>query len=495
MRLMSDIRELDDPLPFEEFGVQNSRLLPGGRTAAYLLPSAPSAWELLLFGTPSTSLLPDPKQAITRLLLVLPSWTAVPLYLLLLGSLDANTFTVIAAQLSLFGREGFDFGDSIPQQSAANRPPRSEETLARVISSPDTYRAPAGSGVPESKAVKDDSASSGPFHEMTVWFGTNRAISMNGPNGVEFGHGLDTKLRLGRCVVQVSKDRPMGGFDSAWWRTVLCLKKDDILIGGTSIESPESFWSSLMDAMKREDSKERVAIIFVHGYCNTFLDAVATAAAIGHDAGKGVAATAMFSWPSLGKSGAQKYIRDGELAAASELAFEAFFREFLLKSGATRVHLIAHSMGNRVVLRALERLKASKPREHEAFANVVFAAPDVERQLFLDLLPRTRIADERRTLYASERDLALKVSKYWVHTTERAGLLPPTNVSEALDSINVTDADFSRNGHRGIRECPSMLQDLYFLTIHGMSPKDRGLTPDEVVGGVATWKLPKVRRK
>jgi esterase/lipase superfamily enzyme len=117
-------------------------------------------------------------------------------------------------------------------------------------------------------------------------------------------------------------------------------------------------------------------------------------------------ATALFSWPSRGRVTA--YPADEASIEASERPITDFLLDFAASCGAERVHVIAHSMGNRSLLRALQRIAATaESRGKLKFGQVFLAAPDVDRDLFLDLARLYPEHAERTTLYASNADLAV----------------------------------------------------------------------------------------
>ena len=63
---------------------------------------------------------------------------------------------------------------------------------------------------------------------------------------------------------------------------------------------------------------------------------------------------------------------------ASERAITEFLIDFTTNCGAEKVHVIAHSMGNRGLLRALQRIAASaETRTRIKFGQIFLAAPDV----------------------------------------------------------------------------------------------------------------------
>jgi esterase/lipase superfamily enzyme len=143
-------------------------------------------------------------------------------------------------------------------------------------------------------------------------------------------------------------------------------------------------------------------------------------------------------------------------------------------SGARAVHVVAQGMGSRAVVRAL-----GAPREGSAgisisglgageavLRQVVFAAPDIDRETFLGLIPRLAGRAERFTLYASSRDRALRASRI-VHGHPRAGESGDTMpCAPGIDSIDAAER--------------SILGDVSSLLRSGLPPGERsGLVPGE----------------
>jgi hypothetical protein len=95
-------------------------------------------------------------------------------------------------------------------------------------------------------------------------------------------------------------------------------------------------------------------------------------------------------------------------------------------------HLLAHSMGNRVVFQGLQRLEGMR------FGQVILAAPDEDAGVFESQMPRFLGHAQRNTLYASKKDLALRLSN-WVHGYERGGQAGVAG----LDSIDASAVNFS----------------------------------------------------
>jgi esterase/lipase superfamily enzyme len=131
---------------------------------------------------------------------------------------------------------------------------------------------------------------------------------------------------------------------------------------------------------KKEQVESTHALIFLHGYNVTFRHAAIRAAQLHVDLNVN-GATAFFSWPSKGRF--ISYLADGSTIEASELAISKFLVDFCGRSGADHVHIVAHSMGNRGLLRSLQRITADATSKSAVkLCQVFLAAPDIDREVF-----------------------------------------------------------------------------------------------------------------
>ena len=96
-------------------------------------------------------------------------------------------------------------------------------------------------------------------------------------------------------------------------------------------------------------------LIYVHGFKQTFETAVLDAAHLS-DAIKFRGRTMAFSWPS--KAGLFDYAYDRDSAVFSRDDFEHVLSSIVSAPGASRVHIIAHSMGTMLALESLRQLYA-----------------------------------------------------------------------------------------------------------------------------------------
>jgi esterase/lipase superfamily enzyme len=228
----------------------------------------------------------------------------------------------------------------------------------------------------------------------------------------------------------------------------------------------------LADVANRvSDSNKSNAFIFIHGYNVTFEDAARRTAQIAYDLGFD-GAPVFYSWPSQGEiAGYRKDERNIEL---SERNLEEFLDDFFTFSGAENIYLIAHSMGNRALTRAIASLLVDKPTLRNRLKEVILAAPDIDAELFKREIAPALVATGRPiTLYASSKDLALIASKkmngYSRAGDSGGGLI----ITPGIETIDATSVDTSFLGHSYFAETSSILSDLFHLIRKGQRADQR----------------------
>ena len=145
------------------------------------------------------------------------------------------------------------------------------------------------------------------------------------------------------------------------------------------------------------------------------------------------------------------------------------------RSGAKRIHIIAHSMGNRVLAGALRNMDAvSQVRNKQAFSELVLAAPDIDSRVFRSqVLPSIVSNTQHCTLYASSRDRALLMSRVF-HNYQRLGeTQPELLVANGVDTIDASLVDTSLLGHSYIGDVQSIVSDLHDLVVAGKRATER----------------------
>jgi esterase/lipase superfamily enzyme len=306
--------------------------------------------------------------------------------------------------------------------------------------------------------------------EYLVWYGTNRRP--NNPNDPQAGYSAarDDVVHHGRCRVFIPRTHKIGSIGSPWWRRLLKMTDDRLRLLALDALPADAFWQGVATHLQTLPLDDQSAVVFVHGYNVSFEAAALRAAQIGLDLSiKG--AMAFFSWPSCGTL--EGYLADAASIEVSEDAIADFLTGFALRSGARSVHIIAHSMGNRGVLRAINNIAAqAELRSSVKFGQIILAAADVDADLFRKLSAAYAQLAARTTLYVSQRDRAIEASR-WLHEYPRAGLLPPVMVCEHCDTINVTNADLTMLGHGYVAEAREVLGDMHALLATAAPPQKR----------------------
>jgi esterase/lipase superfamily enzyme len=234
--------------------------------------------------------------------------------------------------------------------------------------------------------------------------------------------------------------------------------------------------------VEKADRKE--ALVFIHGFNVSFSDAVERAAQLAVDLD--VPVPILYSWASKGN--VRNYIADLNDVETTVDRLQQFLDELRRRTKADRIHIIAHSMGNTALLRAMQILSlryasGGGPK----FNQIILAAPDIGAAQFRQLAESVARRSARVTLYASSKDLALQASKS-LNAEQRAGdSVPSLVIVPGIDSVDVSLLDTDFLGHGIYAQERSLLNDMFYLLRYGLGPAQRfGFAP---LG--AGWRLQK----
>ncbi|WP_393997049.1 alpha/beta hydrolase [Xanthobacter cornucopiae] len=167
----------------------------------------------------------------------------------------------------------------------------------------------------------------------------------------------------------------------------------------------------------------RQALVFVHGYNQRFDDAVFRFAQIVHDSGADVTPV-LFTWPSRGSLLAYGY--DRESTSYSRDALERLLTFMAKDPNVGEISILAHSMGNVVTLEALRQMAIRNGRILPKIKNVMLAAPDVDSDVFRVIFNELGEPRPHFTLFVSQDDKALAVSKRVWGDVPRIGQVDPS---------------------------------------------------------------------
>jgi esterase/lipase superfamily enzyme len=320
-----------------------------------------------------------------------------------------------------------------------------------------------------------------------VWYGTNRKPAEQGSG---FTGERGARTYYGRTEIFIPRSHRFGETGSRLWRRLLRgeLRDDHLQVQTNFVQELSVFYDEINSTLEAARSGGRVphALVFLHGFNVTFEEAAIRAAQIGYDL-KVPGPVAFFSWPSRG--GIKNYPADEATIEASEAPITDFLVEFAAKCGTNKVDIIAHSMGNRGLLRALQRISANaETRSQVKFNQIFLAAPDVDRALFLNLAGLYSQYSTRTTLYASDGDRPVYLSAE-LHRAPRAGYFKPYTVCSGVDTIAVPDFDIDLLGHSYFAQAEALMYDIRELILHDTPPTQRMRITPTSDSGMHFWQL------
>ena len=323
---------------------------------------------------------------------------------------------------------------------------------------------------------------------MQVYYGTDRQYSANKPPAETFGEARagKEKVSLGFVEVSIPVNHKYGNIELPSVFSVMMTPDPDEYIVVKSITQLNSdvFFKSLANRVSRSPKKDM--FVFIHGYNNTFEEAAQRTAQLAFDL-KFPGASVFYSWPS---ETLLRYAIAEKNVEWSLQHLTQFLREITLKSGATEIHLIAHSMGNRALTNALSIFAKTKSLKPQTFKNVIFAAPDVDQTTFQAIEPAVRSMTKNLTLYSSNNDKALAISSR-LHDAPRLGQAGlSTYVSKQLDTVDASAVDSSMLGHAYYGDNPSVVDDIVKVVMESLPVYRRSLSVQTKQNGELFWQIP-----
>ncbi len=210
-------------------------------------------------------------------------------------------------------------------------------------------------------------------------------------------------------------------------------------LGGWRIDAVEPVSGEVRDLVA-EGAGGGDLLIYVHGFKQTF-ETAALDAALLSDAIHFRGRTMLFSWPS--KAGFFDYAYDRESAMWSRDDFERVLNSITVTPGAGRVHIIAHSMGTMLTLEGLRQLHARYgDGVIDRIGAVVFAAPDIDMDVFSAAVTRIGPLARKITVIAATNDRALALSGQLAGGMTRVGAAEKA----AIERLGVRVVDASDEG-------------------------------------------------
>jgi esterase/lipase superfamily enzyme len=330
------------------------------------------------------------------------------------------------------------------------------------------------------------------FYKVRIFYGTDRKPTgsrdpykhYSGQRGAEEGY------EAGVCDLTIPKTHATGHIEKPpsilWYEFPANPAKHFILQKVTPL-GHEEFFSRLHDSFTQTGGTH--ALVFVHGFNVNFAQAAERTAQLAFDL-KFPGVPILYSWPSLGTTSSPfHYTTDEENNRWTVAHLKQFLEDVAARLGPdARIHLIAHSMGNRALTEALRDI-AGKPQAPR-FSQVILTAPDIDAAIFKrDLAPAIQLAAAQVTLYASSDDATMQLAKRLRSGYPRAGESGDGIIAiPGVVTIDATGIDTSLLGHSYYAEVKDVLADMQALIMYGHGPAERKL--HALTKGAATyWRL------
>lgn len=304
---------------------------------------------------------------------------------------------------------------------------------------------------------------------IQIEFATNRARGSNvGPRLLFTGKPV-SGLFFGTAIVTIPQNHKVGRVELPGWFEREDRTRHFTIVGGHVLAL--SNWQSELK-MATQRSGRNAVLLFVHGYRNSFDDALRRTAQIAYDI-RFRGAVAMFSWPSTNLL--HGYWTDGTNAEHSARAFEASLRAVITATHSNEIYIIAHSMGNRVVTAGLLDYANRDRTIRHHIRELILAAPDIDEDEFKAEAKQLATVAAHVTLYASSNDSALLISGRLNKHVRVGDISRGVPVLPPIDTVDASAAKADMLGHSYFASSVGILGDIGKIINGHLRPTRRGM--------------------
>ena len=310
-----------------------------------------------------------------------------------------------------------------------------------------------------------------------IYFATNRRLqgSLKNPKFGSRGHVDGPSFyRVGTATIKKHSDDPDNRY----------LVDQVIVKGERSTRSDNQGSDKLFDDIRQDiDANPRDALVYIHGFANSFESSIKRAAQIYENYLVGPLDNSKhplvfaFCWPSNGAvTPPWEYFSDRDDAREAGPAMARTMLRFLdyvkvrHNPCRQRIHLVAHSMGNWALRHAVQALakENSGSRLETMFENAFLMAADEDDEAFEKsdkLKPLSKLV-RRIHVYHSSDDFVLVVSDKTKFNPDRLGFEGPRTLSRIDDKIisidceSVDDTENIHLNHQNYRRRPEVNYDV-----------------------------------
>jgi esterase/lipase superfamily enzyme len=302
------------------------------------------------------------------------------------------------------------------------------------------------------------------YTTVKIFFGTDRVkVINNDRNSPGFNFGSETtrltdNYFVGYTIVTIPKSHKQGIIDKNSLLKLQLFKtaNNSMIQKSITVLSDYDFNKIIHNTSNKTD-----AFIFVHGYNNTFEDAALRTAQLVQDIDYPLTPF-MYSWASNGQN--LDYIGDATNCNLATTFFLRFLRRIAKNGNYKHLHIIAHSMGNRLIANAMDSLAMSGEYKKLRISEIIMAAPDIDVETFKAQNAKAiSLCCDRATIYGAKNDWALILS-HLIGKYVRVGQYgKPPFYLDGVSNIDFINADSVKTGflgHDRFAESPTILKDM-----------------------------------
>ncbi|WP_132550341.1 alpha/beta hydrolase [Rhizobium azibense] len=331
------------------------------------------------------------------------------------------------------------------------------------------------------------SASSPPTTKVDMLVATTRELS--GDPATLFSGERSSKPRLTQISVSIPPKRDAGTVQ--WPQRLPPDPATDFAV--TKVQQIATVAEGR--AWFRQHVKGGHALVFIHGFNNTYEDSVFRFAQIVHDS-KVRATPVLFTWPSRAEITAYQY--DKESTNYSRTALEQALRTLAADQNVKNITILAHSMGTWLAMESLRQMGIRDGHVNSKINNVILASPDIDIQVFAKQYVEMGEPRPKFTIFVSQDDRALAVSSFITGRVSRLGAINPVEepYRSKLERAGITAIDLTkvktgdRLNHGKFAESPEIVQLIGQRLMTGQMLTDSKVTLSQgitaVVGGTVT---------
>jgi esterase/lipase superfamily enzyme len=334
---------------------------------------------------------------------------------------------------------------------------------------------------PAAKTAPVETAAGGEVSvKVSVFYLTNRKRYEDKPVADTYS-GDRGEPHFGRCEVEFT---PIPILNQVASKLPFYLQSETNVVSLAEQTDLPVFREQLGAAVEQTSSGS--VVLFVHGYNYGFERTCRMAAEMQRSL-QDKATVVAFSWPSNALP--SDYVRDQADIEWSVPLLADFIGQLGDRIGKGNVQVVAHSLGSRGVIFALQRLGAERVGR-PVIGHLVLLAPDFDSQTFIDLLPELAPLADGITLYASGNDTPLKISHQLSGYPRLGEAGEYLTVIEGVDTIDVSSIGrYQITGHEYFNFHPLVTADVVALLGTGTRAAERpGLQP-KMRDGVRYWEF------